>query len=139
MEKPYEGSLSANSVSDCITQQINCMHQAVTQQSGFAESRIAKQTLRLVKLTSVLLLALCLQVSARGLSQTVTIRENNVSLQKIFEQIRKKTGYQFFYADEVLKMAKPVSLSVQNERLVNVLNLCFEGQVLTYTIEEKTI
>ncbi len=139
MEKPYEGSLSANSVSDYLTQQINCMHQAVTQQSGFAESRIAKQTLRLVKLTSLLLLALCLQVSARGLSQTVTIRENNVSLQKVFEQIRKQTGYQFFYADEVLKMAKPVSLSVQNERLVNVLNLCFAGQVLTYTIEEKTI
>ena len=107
--------------------------------SGSAKTRIIKQTLKIMKLTSVLLIVACLQVSARGFSQKVTIKENNISLQRVFEEIRKQTGYNFFYADEVLNSAKKVSLSVKKESVENVLNLCFSDQQLTYSISENTI
>lgn len=107
--------------------------------SGSAKNRIADQTFKIMKLTSVLLIVACLQVSARGFSQKVTIKENNISLQRVFEEIRKQTGYNFFYVDEVLNTAKKVSLSVKNESIENVLNLCFADQELTYNISENTI
>lgn len=107
--------------------------------SGSAKNRIAKQTIKIMKLTSVLLIVACLQVSARGFSQKVTIKETNISLQKVFEEIRRQTGVQFFYADEILSTAKKVSLSVKKESIENVLNICFNDQQLSYSINENTI
>jgi hypothetical protein len=68
--------------------------------SSFKRYGFSIKTIRIMKLTIVLLIAACLQVSAKGYSQKVTLKENNISLQKVFEEIRKQTGYHFFYADE---------------------------------------
>ncbi|MEO7047710.1 MAG: TonB-dependent receptor [Ferruginibacter sp.] len=92
-----------------------------------------------MKLTAVLLIAACLQVSAKGYAQKVTLNENNISLQKVFSEIRKQTGYQFFYADEVLESSKNVTINVKKKNLEDVLDSCFKDQPLTYTISEKTI
>jgi TonB-linked SusC/RagA family outer membrane protein len=92
-----------------------------------------------MKLTTVLLIAACLQVSASGYSQKVTLNQTNVSLQKVFEEIRKQTGYQFFYADEVLVTAKNVTVNIRKAGIEEVLDLCFKDQQLAYTISENTI
>jgi TonB-dependent starch-binding outer membrane protein SusC len=92
-----------------------------------------------MKLTTVFMIIACLQVSAAGFSQKVTIKGENISIQRIFEDIRKQTGFQFLYADDALRTAKPISLSVRNEKLENVLALCFRDQLLSYTISDKTI
>lgn len=92
-----------------------------------------------MKLTAVLLIAACLQVSANGFSQTVTLKEKNISLTKVFEEIRRQTGYQFLYADEALRSAAPISISVKKEPLDKVLAICFRDQLLSYTISENTI
>ena len=93
-----------------------------------------------MKLTTVLLFAYFLQVSAKdAYAQKVTLKENNVSLEKVFSQIRKQTNINFFYADEVLKNAKKVSLNVQNSSVDDVLNKCFKDQNLSYTISENTV
>lgn len=100
---------------------------------------LARQTMKIMKLTTVLMIVASLQVSARTYSQRVTIREDNMSLSKVFEQIRRQTGVQFFYADETLRNAKPVSIDVKNAALTEVLTLCFRDQDLTYTITDNTI
>ena len=74
------------------------------------KSGFLTKTIKIMKLTTVLLIATCLQVSAKSYSQKVTLKENNISLVKVFEEIRKQTGYQFFYADEVLSTAKNVDV-----------------------------
>ncbi|MBL0884487.1 MAG: STN domain-containing protein, partial [Chitinophagaceae bacterium] len=86
-----------------------------------------------MKLTTVFMIIACLQVSAAGFSQKVTIKGENISIQRIFEDIRKQTGFQFLYADDALKTAKPVSIAVRNEKLENVLAICFKDQLLSYT------
>ena len=55
-----------------------------------------KQNWLVMKLTAILILSACLQVSATGLSQNISLSEKNVPLQKVFKQIHKQTGYQFF-------------------------------------------
>lgn len=63
------------------------------------------QMLRVMKITTVLLLALTLQISATGYSQKVTLNLRNVPLLKVLREIRKQTGFSFFYNSETLKQA----------------------------------
>lgn len=107
--------------------------------SGHNKSGFITKTIRIMKLTIVLLIATCLQVSAKGYSQKVTLKENNISLQKVFQEIRKQTGYQFFYADEVLVTAKNVTINIKKGSIEEALDFCFQNQQLTYTISENTI
>jgi TonB-linked SusC/RagA family outer membrane protein len=92
-----------------------------------------------MKLSAVFLLAACLQVHARGFSQKLSLSRQNVSLEQVFKEIRKQTGYLFFYDLEWLQKAKPVSVDVKNATLKEVLDHCLADQPLTYSIVDKTI
>lgn len=92
-----------------------------------------------MKLTAVILLAACLQVSAAGFSQQITLSEKNVPLEKIFSEIRKQTGYEFFYSTSMMESAKKVTINIKHASIKDVLDVCFNEQPLNYTIYEKTI
>ncbi|MGV3641996.1 MAG: TonB-dependent receptor [Adhaeribacter sp.] len=81
----------------------------------------------------------CLQVSALGFSQSISISERNASLEKVFEAISKQSGYLFLYNDELLQQARPVTLELKDAPLEQVIKACFQNQPLTYSIVEKTI
>jgi len=97
------------------------------------------QFLLLMKLTTVLLLATCLQVSATAVSQTVTLRLSNAPLEKTLKDIAAQTGYELFYRLEQMKEAKTVSIQVNKAELKSVLDVIFSTQPFTYAIANKTI
>src|SRR3990170_6342952 len=115
------------------------MYLKALSQSRFQPSGLSIKTIRIMKLTTVFIIAACLQVTAKGHSQKVTLKANNIPLVKVFEEIRKQTGYQFFYADEMLVSAKKVSVNIKNGSIEEVLDFCFKNQQLSYTISENTI
>ncbi|MFT3946799.1 MAG: carboxypeptidase-like regulatory domain-containing protein [Agriterribacter sp.] len=92
-----------------------------------------------MKLTIVLIMAAMLQVAAKGYSQQITLQENNISLQQLFEKIRAQTGYKFFYADEILVNTRMVDVKVVNGSIEQVLDATLKGQQLTYSISERTV
>ena len=92
-----------------------------------------------MKFTATILLVACLQVSATGNSQTITLSENNASLEKIFREVKRQTSYDFWYESKLLKQAKKVDIHVTNVSLEQVLDICFQNQQLSYSIAEKTI
>ncbi|HEX9509287.1 MAG TPA: SusC/RagA family TonB-linked outer membrane protein [Puia sp.] len=92
-----------------------------------------------MKLTAMLLLICCLQVNAKGYAQSITLSVKNVSLEKVFNEIEKQTGYYFAYAEEVLAGAGPVNLEVKNAGLKEVLDQCVLGRSLSYTILDRVI
>lgn len=100
---------------------------------------VKSKTILVMKLTAVFILAGFLQVSAAGYSQTVTVSKENISLQKLFREIKKQTGYVFFYNLSLLQKTHPVSIDVKNKSLKEVLDLVFEAQPVTYSIVNKTI
>ena len=53
------------------------------------------QTLRIMKLTAILLLIACLQVSATGFSQMITLSEKNAPLVKVLEKNEQQSVYTF--------------------------------------------
>jgi len=100
--------------------------------------RITK-TLRVMKLTVLLLTAAFLNVSAKGLSQNVTFSSKSATLEKVFTEVKKQTGYLILYSEARLSNSKPVTLSVKNMPLLRFLDLLFEDQPFHYTIESHTI
>jgi TonB-linked SusC/RagA family outer membrane protein len=98
-----------------------------------------KKLFRVMRLTAILLLSACLQVSANGKAQGITISEKNASLDKIFTAIKKQTGYDFLYTREMLQATKKVSINLKNASLQNVLDECMKDQPLTYTIINNTV
>ena len=97
------------------------------------------KTILVMRLTSLLLLVGCLQVSAAGYAQKVSLSEDNAPLKKIFGQIKRQTGYLFFYNAQLLEKSHNVTISVKDAPLEQVLNQCFQDQPLTYSIVNKTI
>ena len=97
------------------------------------------KTLLIMKLTAILLLATCLQVSAKGYAQKISLSEKSAPLEKVIQQIKKQSGYQFWYEDKLLQKARPVTISVQNVMLEEALKQVFTGQPFTYEIIGKTI
>jgi TonB-dependent starch-binding outer membrane protein SusC len=92
-----------------------------------------------MKLTTILLTAFFLQVSATGLSQAITFKGKDVKLEKVFESIERQTGYMFFYNDEVLKKAPAITIDLKNVSLQEALELLFKEQPLKFSIKGKTI
>jgi TonB-dependent SusC/RagA subfamily outer membrane receptor len=67
------------------------------------------------------------------------LSENNASLEKIFRELKRQTVYDFWYESKLLKNAKKVDIQVKDASIEEVLNICFQNQLLTYSIVEKTI
>src|SRR5258706_15617442 len=99
----------------CLTQTKNkvmhstalCVHHP---KNGWS---IKNKLLIIMKITAIILLAACMQVSARGYSQ-ITLVEKNVPLQKVFKEIQQQSGYDFLYSLELLEQSGKVSIEVHN-------------------------
>ena len=98
-----------------------------------------RQTLRVMKLTALIILLALMQVSAASLAQKVTLKAKNASLSSIFRQVRQQTGYDFAYGTQDLNAAKSVTIDIKNVDLKDALDLIFDGQPLDYTIEDKSV
>jgi TonB-linked SusC/RagA family outer membrane protein len=92
-----------------------------------------------MKLTTLLLTVLLVQVSARTLSQKVTYAGRNVSLETVFSAIEKQTGYVFFYNSRDMVKAGPVSVTLKDVTLQTALEQSLKNQPLRYVIKGNTI
>lgn len=101
--------------------------------------RLPTKMLRIMRITSVLLLTICLHVSANTFSQSITFSGKAVPMEKIFATIKKQTGFVVWGKSELLKQAGTVSVSVQNVPLVNFLDMIMKDQPLNYKIAGNTI
>lgn len=101
--------------------------------------RLLPKTLRIMKLAAILLFAFLMQASATGISQTVTLSENNAPLTNVFKEIQKQTGYNFLYTYELIEKAGKVTVKVKNASLQQALDEVLEGKSLGYSILEQTV
>jgi len=99
----------------------------------------AYKILLMMRLTTVLLIASILQVSAASYGQKISLSETNVPVQVIFKKIRAQTGYDFFFDRNLILKTNPVTIHVKNAELSEVLKICFKNSPLTYSLDEKTV
>lgn len=94
--------------------------------------------IRVMKLTIFIITAFFLQLSAASRAQ-ITLNENSKALQKVLKSISKQSGYDFIYADQAFKNAKPVTVKLTDADIHKALAMCFQGQPLEYEISDKTV
>src|SRR5690606_7210957 len=95
--------------------------------------RLSK-SLRVMKLTAVLLIVCGLDVGAAGISQTVTFKGKNVPLRQAFITIEKQTGFVLLYNPDKLK-TKRVTINSSSMPLTDFLEEILKGQGLNYLIK----
>ncbi len=96
-------------------------------------------SIKVAKLTTLLLIISLVQVSARGLAQRITLDKNKVSLRQVFREIRQQTGYDVLYQPDRLDDSRTIAAQFKEVTLDEVLKVCLEGLPLTYTIDDKTV
>lgn len=92
-----------------------------------------------MKMLSFLLLVACLQVGAKGFGQRLTLSHRNAPLEKVLKDIEAQANISFIYSRAAMDQAVPVTISVTNETLENVLTICFTKQPMMYEREEQFI
>lgn len=103
------------------------------------ERRVKFKLLMVMKLTSILLLIGTLHVAAASFSQTVTISRRNTSLETVFKDIKKQTGFLFFYNGKVNTSSTTLNVSLINAPLEEALVSLLAKQNLAFEIVNKTI
>ncbi len=68
-----------------------------------------------------------------------TIRLQNVTLEKVFEQIKAHSSYTFFYEHEGVAQTKNVSVDVKNASIEEVMKQALKTTRYTYQIVDKVI
>ena len=92
-----------------------------------------------MRLTTIIILVTFMQVSASTFAQKVTLEYSNMSLKKIFKDLKSQTGYNFLYTERQMSVARPVNIKVKDRVLSDVLAQIFEDQPLSYQLDNKTV
>jgi TonB-linked SusC/RagA family outer membrane protein len=107
--------------------------------SEINRAKLIRQIILKMKLTAAIVLIACLQVSASGFAQKITISRQNAPVEQVLKEIKKQTGYLFFYNQEWIKQVKAVDIDVKQASIDEVLKICFYNQPVNYSIVDKTI
>lgn len=100
---------------------------------------IPKQALLIMKIMAFFLLVACLHVSAHGFSQKVTVSQKKATLEQVFNQLKKQTGFSFIWDEQTIKQAGRVDIEIKDATISEALNLCLKDQPFTYHIIGKIV
>lgn len=101
--------------------------------------RLFRKTLLVMKFTAVFLLVACMQVSAKTGAQTITLSCKNTSLETVFKEIKKQTGYDFFYENALFENKVKINVDLRNTPLEKALDICLKDQPVSWSVIGKII
>ena len=103
--------------------------------------RLLKKLLRIMKLTSFLILAIVISVNASVYSQStkLSINVKNGTLIEALKQIESQSEYYFYYNNDEVKTLDGVSISVDKKEIQEVLEKLLNGTNLEYKIIDRYI
>ena len=92
-----------------------------------------------MKITMVLLTCCLLQLSAATYGQRITLNRPASPIPTVLEEIRKQTGYDFFYDADAFDGAAKIAVNIRNADIEQALSVCFSELPYTYTIRKKIV
>ncbi|WP_316801037.1 SusC/RagA family TonB-linked outer membrane protein [Pedobacter frigidisoli] len=93
----------------------------------------------MMKLITAVLLTSLMQVSAATYGQFVTLKERNVTLERMFKEIRQQSGYDVLLSTNKIKSSTTINANFTRATIEEVMAKILADKDLTYTIEDKTI
>lgn len=101
--------------------------------------RVCHKILLAMRLTAVILLATLMHVSAATLGQRITLNTKNKPLSSVLKEIRKQSGFDFYFDEKTVPATQYVDISVKNATLQETLETAFKGLKLRYDIDGKLV
>jgi TonB-linked SusC/RagA family outer membrane protein len=115
------------------------MHLNFSGRSFHTRKFLPAKIVTVMKLTTFLLLVACLQISAKGVSQQISISEKKAPLKKVLRQIARQAGISIVYDENLLASANPVTIDVKNASVQQVLDICLDNQPFAYSVDGARI
>ena len=97
------------------------------------------QCMRVMKITTMLITCLLVQVSASTFGQRITLNRQNSNIPTILQEFRKQSQYDFFYDTELFKNSKAVSINLRDASIEQALAACFNNLPFRYVIKNKLV
>ncbi|WP_177192368.1 SusC/RagA family TonB-linked outer membrane protein [Chitinophaga arvensicola] len=85
------------------------------------------------------LMLIAMQAGARSYGQQVSLSLRNAPLPQLFKEVKKQTGYVFFYDDALLQRDAAITISLHNVPLKVALDSCFKDQPFNWEMVNKNI
>ncbi|SMC88809.1 SusC/RagA family TonB-linked outer membrane protein [Pedobacter africanus] len=104
-----------------------------------SRKRLYQKICLIMRLTTVIIIACLMQVSAAGLAQKITLNERNTSLDNVLRLIGKQSGFAIYSDGKTFSKSRKVTVVVNNVSVEEALDQAFKGLGYTYQIDGKTI
>lgn len=92
-----------------------------------------------MKLATVILITTLMQVSAASFGQRMTLKQQNVTLEKLIREIRKQTSYDVLLPTNRISVQTQIKVDFRNASLEEVMGKILEGKDLSYVIDGSMI
>lgn len=69
----------------------------------------------------------------------LTIHENDIELEKLFNKIEEQTDFYFFYNNDKIDKSMKVNANVDNKTITEVLDIVLENTNISYQVNNKAI
>ena len=93
-----------------------------------------------MKLSFILFFAFIFSAVANSFSQTeISLELRNVKVLDVLDEIEVDTDYKFIYSTNVYDFNKIVSIDVKNEKIANILDQIFNGNIIYEVIDKRVL
>jgi len=106
---------------------------------GCSHKTYLSKFLLVMRITAIIIFTVVMQVSAGSFAQKITLTEKRTPLIQVFEKIRVQSGFDFLITKGMLKNTIPVTITVRNADLKDVLQQLFKNQPLEYEIKNTAV
>jgi TonB-linked SusC/RagA family outer membrane protein len=114
------------------------MYKIYTKNFGVA-NRLYDKILLIMRLTTVILIASLVQVSAATFGQRITLNQQNIPLKTALREITRQSGYGFYYDGKVIGDDQKVGINISDAEIGDALKSVLAGLDLTYSIDGKIV
>lgn len=110
------------------------MYKKYTSNLGVRKS-VYHKILLIMRLTTVILIASFMHVSAASLAQRISMSKKDVPLESVLREIRKQSGFDIIFDGKIIPKNKLVSIDVNNADIHQAMRLALKNLSLSYSIE----
>lgn len=134
LQQPFPWKVEAG----CREPNLIRMYKNYTKELGVCK-KLYHKIMLIMRLTTVVLIASLMQVSAAGFAQNFSMKANKASLKQVFEEIKKQTGYTVLIRSEQISKSNPVDIDLKDVPIETALKEILKDQNLVFSIEDKVV
>jgi TonB-linked SusC/RagA family outer membrane protein len=107
----------------------------------FFHKKCLQKILRIMKITTILLILVTLQCAATGFGQSGMIRfaDEKQTISSIIEAIENQSDYKIFYKTDQIDVGQQVEIDMSGATIAELLNKALSGTNLSYVVMDKLI